>query len=242
MAVVKIENLSKNFSTGRAGTVSAVRDVSFTVADGECLVFIGPSGCGKTTTLRLIAGLETPDAGTISIDGVVQNNLAPKDRNIAMVFQHHALFPHLTACENIAFGLMLRKTPRAEIKTRVEEAAEILGLTTLLKRKPEALSGGECQRVALGRAMVRRPKILLLDEPLSNLDAPMRLQLRGEILKLRKHISATLIYVTHDQPEALALADHLAIMKHGTLQQIGTIAEIQKNPANPFIAEFLSIK
>ncbi len=234
-----IENLNKSFCTGKTGPVCAVKNLNLTVADGECLVIVGPSGCGKTTTLRLIAGLETPDAGNISLDDISQNNVPPKDRNVAMVFQHHALFPHLTAYENMAFGLMLRKTPRAEIETRVREAAEILGLTALLKRKPENLSGGECQRVALGRALVRRPKIFLLDEPLSNLDAPMRQQLRGEIQKIRQLTAATMIYVTHDQSEALALADRLAIMRDGTLQQIATPAEILRNPANPFVTEFL---
>ncbi len=208
-----IENLNKSFCTGKTGPVCAVKNLNLTVADGECLVIVGPSGCGKTTTLRLIAGLETPDAGNISLDDISQNNVPPKDRNVAMVFQHHALFPHLTAYENMAFGLMLRKTPRAEIETRVREAAEILGLTALLKRKPENLSGGECQRVAVVRALINRPKLLLADEPTGSLDHAAATNLGRLLLELNKEEGVALVLVTHSLelakrlPRVLELGD-----------------------------------
>jgi multiple sugar transport system ATP-binding protein len=210
-----------------------------TVQDHEFLVIVGPSGCGKTTTLRLIAGLETPDQGAILLDGASLAAVAPRDRDVAMVFQNHALLPHLTVFENLAFGLMLRRFPKEEIARRVRTAAEMLNLRPMLERKPPALSGGECQRVALGRAMVRQPKVFLFDEPLSNLDAPMRLQLRAEIAALRRRAGAVMIYVTHDQAEAMALADRVAVMKDGALQQTAAPMELYGHPANRFVAGFM---
>jgi len=239
MARVDFENVAKDFTGARHERVGAVRDLNLTVADGELLVIVGPSGCGKTTTLRLLAGLETPDRGIIRLDGRTLEGVAPKDRDVAMMFQNHALLPHLTVFENMAFGLMLRKFPRAEIAERVRQAADMLNLSALLERRPGALSGGECQRVALGRALVRQPKVFLLDEPLSNLDAPMRLQLRAEIAAVRRRAGATMIYVTHDQAEALALADRVAVMKDGTVQQAATPLELYQRPANRFVAGFI---
>ncbi len=240
MASVSIDKVSKSFRGKGGETVQAVRELNLAVADREFLVVVGPSGCGKTTMLRLIAGLETPDAGNVSLDGNVLNGTPAKDRDVAMVFQSSALFPHLTVAENIGFGLMLRKFPKTEIAQRVGEAAELLGLTALLQRKPETLSGGEAQRVALGRAMVRKPKVFLFDEPLSNLDAPMRAQLRKEIKKLRERANATFLYVTHDQAEAGTLADRLAVMRHGRIEQIGTVQQIRERPANDFVREFMN--
>lgn len=240
MARVVLENVSKEFAAERGGRVRAVNGVSLTIGEREFVALVGPSGCGKTTTLRLIAGLETPDSGTISLDGVPAAELAPKDRDVAMVFQSHALFPHLTAYENMAFGLMLRKFEKAEVRRRVTEAAEVLGISHLLDRRPQALSGGECQRVALGRAMVRRPKVFLFDEPLSNLDAPMRVQLRGEILKIRKQVDACMVYVTHDLNEALSMADRVVIMRAGSIEQAGTPKELSQAPINGFVRDFLS--
>jgi multiple sugar transport system ATP-binding protein len=239
MASVVLENLSKSFKGPRQETVDALTNLNLTVADKELLVLVGPSGCGKTTTLRLIAGLEEASRGTISIDGRVVNDVAPKDRDIAMVFQHHALFPHMTARENLAFGLKLRKHSRAEIEQRVGEAAEMLGLADCLDRRPEALSGGQRQRVALGRALVRKPKVFLFDEPLSNLDAQMRVQMRREIARLHSRLAATMIYVTHDQVEALTLGDRIAVMRGGALQQVAGPMNLYQHPANLFVAGFI---
>ena len=238
MAGVVIENISKSFSGTRGEKICAVDKLNLSVRNGEFLVLVGPSGCGKTTALRCIAGLEVPDSGTISLDGVSFDGVPAKDRNVAMVFQTPALFPHLTVFENLGFGLMLRKFSKSEIQRRVTAAAETLGLTALLQRKPQSLSGGECQRVALGRALVRQPKVFLLDEPLSNLDAPSRAQLRSEIAKLQKHLGVPMIYVTHDQTEAIKLGHRIAVMNRGQLQQIGTSQEIRERPANNFVVEF----
>jgi multiple sugar transport system ATP-binding protein len=240
VASVSIEHVSKTFRGKHGEAVHAIRELDLSIADREFLVVVGPSGCGKTTMLRLIAGLEMPDSGSIALNGSVLNGTPAKDRDIAMVFQTPALFPHLTAAENIGFGLMLRKFSKAEISQRVNEAAEMLGLTPLLNRKPETLSGGECQRVALGRAMVRKPKVFLFDEPLSNLDGPMRSQLRKEIKKLRQRVDATFLYVTHDQSEAAALADRIAVMRQGRIEQIGTPQQIREKPANDFVREFMN--
>jgi multiple sugar transport system ATP-binding protein len=240
VASVSIDKVSKRFRGKGGEVVHAVRELDLAVSGREFLVVVGPSGCGKTTMLRLIAGLETPDAGSLSMNGNVLNGTPAKDRDIAMVFQSPALFPHLTVAENIGFGLMLRKFSKAEIALRVNEAAEILGLTAMLKRKPETLSGGECQRVALGRAMVRKPKVFLFDEPLSNLDSPMRAQLRKEIKKLRERAEATFLYVTHDQAEAISLADRIAVMRQGRIEQIGTPQQIREQPATAFVREFMS--
>jgi multiple sugar transport system ATP-binding protein len=239
MARVVIESLTKSFKGSNQESIDAVSNLNLTVADGELLVLVGPSGCGKTTTLRIIAGLEEASRGTISIDGRVVNNVPPKDRDIAMVFQHHALFPHMTARENLAFGLKLRKHSRAEIEQRVGEAAEMLGLADCLDRRPEALSGGQRQRVALGRALVRKPKVFLFDEPLSNLDAQMRVQMRREIAQIHSRLAATMIYVTHDQVEALTLGDRIAVMRQGALQQIAGPMELYRRPANLFVAGFI---
>jgi multiple sugar transport system ATP-binding protein len=239
VARVVLENVAKDFTGPRHQPVGAVRDLNLTVEAGEFLVIVGPSGCGKTTTLRLIAGLEAPDRGLITLDGKSMAGVPPKDRDVAMVFQNHALLPHLTVYENMAFGLVLRKFPREEIARRVRQAAEMLGLTALLERKPGELSGGEGQRTALGRALVRQPKVFLFDEPLSNLDAPMRLQLRAEIAAVRRRVGATLIYVTHDQAEAMALADRIAVMRDGAVQQTGSPLELYRRPANFFVAGFI---
>jgi multiple sugar transport system ATP-binding protein len=214
-----LENVTKIFSGPRRQKIAAAQELSLKAEDGELLAIVGPSGCGKTTALRLIAGLETPDAGNILLDGRPLAGVPPQDRDVAMVFQDHALFPHLTVFDNMALGLRLRKFPRAETAARVNAAAEMLGLKALLERRPAELSGGECQRAALGRALVRHPRVFLLDEPLSNLDAPLRLQLRGEIARLQRQMAATMIFVTHDQAEALALADTVAVMKDGAVQQ-----------------------
>src|SRR5580693_5248102 len=239
MARLVLENVSKWFAGPRRENVGAVSRMQLSVEDHEFLVIVGPSGCGKTTTLRLIAGLETPDEGVIWLDGKSLAGVPPRDRDVAMVFQNHALLPHLTVFENLAFGLMLRRFPKDEIARRVRAAADMLSLTPLLERKPPALSGGECQRVALGRAMVRQPKVFLFDEPLSNLDAPMRLLLRGEIAALRRRAGAMMIYVTHDQAEAMALADRVAVMKDGALQQTSAPMELYCHPANRFVAGFI---
>ncbi|MGA2173547.1 MAG: ABC transporter ATP-binding protein [Verrucomicrobiota bacterium] len=239
MGLLVLDNVSKCFAGPRRQIVGAVRNLNLSAADGEFLVIVGPSGCGKTTTLRLIAGLETPDGGSLSLDEKPLAGVPPKDRDVAMVFQNHALLPHLTVVENLAFGLMLRRMPREQIAQRVRAAAEMLGLTPLLERKPPALSGGECQRVALGRALARHPRVFLFDEPLSNLDAPLRLQLRGEIAALRRRAGATMVYVTHDQAEAMALADRVAVMKDGALQQAAPPLELYRRPANRFVAGFI---
>jgi multiple sugar transport system ATP-binding protein len=239
MGRLLLENVTKSFSGPRRHKIAAVCDLNLKAEDGELLAIVGPSGCGKTTTLRLIAGLETPDAGNILLDGKPLAGVPPQDRDVAMVFQDHALFPHLTVFENMALGLRLRKFPRAEIGAQVKAAADMLGLTALLERRPAELSGGECQRAALGRALTRHPRVFLLDEPLSNLDAPLRLQLRGEIARLRRRLGATMIFVTHDQAEALALADTVAVMKDGAVRQSAPPREIYRHPASRFVAGFI---
>ena len=219
--------------------VHAVKDVNLQIRDKEFVVFVGPSGCGKTTTLRMIAGLETISSGDISIDGSVVNQLAPMDRDIAMVFQNYALYPHKTAYENIAFGLRMRGVAPAEVERRVQDAAKKLDITSLLGRRPSQLSGGQRQRVALGRAMVRQPAVFLMDEPLSNLDVALRISMRAEIKHLHQEMRTTFVYVTHDQAEALTLADRIVVMKEGQIQQIGTPNEVYDRPSNMFVASFL---
>jgi multiple sugar transport system ATP-binding protein len=239
MAQVVLERLTKVFQ-GRGGeSVCAVDNLNLVVEDQELLVLVGPSGCGKTTTLRLIAGLEEPTAGTISINGQLVNDLPPKARDIAMIFQNHALYPHMSVYENMAFGLKLRHYPKAEIEQRVKDTSQILDLTACLDRRPAALSGGQRQRVALGRAIVRQPKLFLLDEPLSNLDAQTRLQMRAEIARLHARLAATMIYVTHDQVEALTLGHRVAVMKAGVIQQVATPVNLYQHPANRFVAGFI---
>ncbi|MBR0473786.1 MAG: sn-glycerol-3-phosphate ABC transporter ATP-binding protein UgpC [Erysipelotrichaceae bacterium] len=235
MARVKLTDVKKIYDKN----VVAVHDFNLDIADKEFVVFVGPSGCGKSTTLRMIAGLEEISEGTVEIDGVVVNDLQPKDRNIAMVFQNYALYPHLSVFENMAFPLRLQKMNNDEIYRRVTEAAEILCITEYLNRKPRALSGGQRQRVAIGRAMVRDSKVFLMDEPLSNLDAKLRNQMRAEIILLRQKIDTTFIYVTHDQTEAMTLGDRIVIMKDGYIQQVGTPDEVFDMPANLFVAEFI---
>ena len=221
--------------------VIAVQKFSLDIADKEFIVLVGPSGCGKSTTLRMVAGLEEISGGELYIDGKLMNDVAPKDRDIAMVFQSYALYPHMTVYENMAFPLKLRKVPKDEIDRRVREAADILDITQYLERKPKALSGGQRQRVAIGRAIVREPKVLLMDEPLSNLDAKLRNQMRAEIIKLRQKINTTFMYVTHDQTEAMTLGDRIVIMKDGYIQQIGTPQEVFDHPANLFVAGFIGM-
>ena len=219
--------------------VVAVQDFSLEIADKEFIVLVGPSGCGKSTTLRMIAGLEEITEGDLYIGDKRMNDVAPKDRDIAMVFQNYALYPHMTVYDNMAFSLKLKKTPKAEIDRKVREAAEILDITDYLSRKPKALSGGQRQRVAIGRAIVRNPKVFLMDEPLSNLDAKLRNQMRAEIIKLREKIDTTFVYVTHDQVEAMTLGDRIVIMRDGFIQQIGTPQEVFNHPANLFVAGFI---
>lgn len=221
--------------------VVAVQDFNLDIKDQEFIVLVGPSGCGKSTTLRMVAGLEGISGGDLLIDGKKVNDVEPKDRDIAMVFQNYALYPHMTVRGNMEFPLKLQKMDPAEIKRRVEEAAEILGITQFLERKPKALSGGQRQRVAIGRAIVREPKVLLMDEPLSNLDAKLRNQMRAEIIKLRQRINATFIYVTHDQTEAMTLGDRIVIMKDGVVQQIGTPQDLFDHPRNVFVAGFIGM-
>ncbi|MDY3051614.1 MAG: sn-glycerol-3-phosphate ABC transporter ATP-binding protein UgpC [Ndongobacter sp.] len=221
--------------------VLAVQDFNLEIRDREFIVLVGPSGCGKSTTLRMVAGLETISDGELYIDGALMNDVEPKDRDIAMVFQSYALYPHLTVRENMAFPLTLRKMDKEEIRQRVDAAAQTLGITEYLDRKPKALSGGQRQRVAIGRAIVREPKVLLMDEPLSNLDAKLRNQMRAEILKLRQRINTTFLYVTHDQTEAMTLGDRIVIMKDGVIQQIGTPQEVFDHPANQFVAGFIGV-
>jgi len=234
MAGVTLDHVSKVF-----GEVRAVNDLTIQIHDKEFLVLVGPSGCGKSTALRLIAGLEEATAGDIYIGDRRVNDVAPKDRDIAMVFQSYALYPHMTVYDNLAFGLKLRKTPKAEIDRRVKEAADILGLQNLLKRKPKQLSGGQRQRVALGRAIVREPLVFLMDEPLSNLDAKLRVQTRAELIKLHQRLQTTVIYVTHDQVEAMTMGHRIAVMRDGILQQLDTPQVLYDRPANMFVAGFI---
>jgi len=234
MASVTYEHVTKEF-----GDVKAVNDLNLEIQDKEFLVFVGPSGCGKTTALRLLAGLEEITTGQIKIEGRVINDIAPKDRDIAMVFQSYALYPHLSVFDNLAFGLKLRKTPKEEIKRRVNEAAEILGIQDLLDRKPRQLSGGQRQRVAVGRAIVREPKVFLFDEPLSNLDAKLRVAMRAEISKLHNRLQTTFIYVTHDQVEAMTMATRIAVINKGILLQLDTPQNLYDKPVNMFVAGFI---
>jgi len=235
MADLQLKHIYKTY----AGGVTAVSDFCLDIEDKEFVVLVGPSGCGKSTTLRLIAGLEEITDGELYIGGKLVNDVAPKDRDIAMVFQNYALYPHMTVFDNMAFALKLRKTPKAEINARVHEAAKILDIEHLLDRKPKALSGGQRQRVALGCAIVRNPKVFLMDEPLSNLDAKLRVAMRTEINKLHKSLETTFIYVTHDQIEAMTLGDRIVIMKDGFIQQIGTPQEVFSHPKNVFVAGFI---
>lgn len=234
MAELKITNLCKKYEDD----FEAVRDFNLEARDGEFIVIVGPSGCGKSTTLRMIAGLEQPSAGSILLDGMVIDHLPPQKRDMAMIFQNYALYENMTAFDNIAFPLKVRGLKKAEIASKVSAAAEMLKITELLNRKPGALSGGEKQRVAMGRAIVREPKLFLMDEPLSNLDAKMRFALRKEIRQLQRRTGVTTIYVTHDQGEAMALADRVIVMDHGNIRQIGTPREIYSSPADPFVAAF----
>ncbi len=237
MADVSFQQVCKSYPA-KGGAVRAVDDLTFHVEDGTFLVLVGPSGCGKTTTLRLLAGLERLTAGTIRIGTRVVNDNSPKDRDIAMVFQNYALYPHMTVFKNMAFGLKMRHVAREEIRRRVGAVADMLGLTSLMDRKPAALSGGECQRVALGRAIVRTPKVFLLDEPLSNLDARLRLSMRTEIKRIQTELGTTTIYVTHDQEEAMTLGDRVVVLRDGAIQQIGPPLELYDQPANRFVAGF----
>ncbi|WP_412067650.1 ABC transporter ATP-binding protein [Rubrivirga sp. IMCC43871] len=235
MARVDLEHVRKEYDNGHV----AVHDASLQVVDGEFMVLVGPSGCGKSTTLRMIAGLESITVGTIRIGDRVVNDVEPKDRDIAMVFQNYALYPHLSVFDNMAFGLKLRKRPKPEIARRVQEAASILGLESVLDRKPKALSGGQRQRVALGRAIVREPSVFLFDEPLSNLDAKLRVQTRAEISKLHRALGATMVYVTHDQVEAMTMGDRICVLHDGHIQQVAAPLELYDRPANTFVAGFV---
>ena len=235
MASVKLTDVKKVYDNN----VTAVHDFNLEIQDKEFIVFVGPSGCGKSTTLRMIAGLEDISGGTLEIDGQVVNDLQPKDRDIAMVFQNYALYPHMTVYDNIAFSLRLKKVPEDEVYERVTNAAKILGITEYLTRKPRALSGGQRQRVAIGRAMVRNAKVFLMDEPLSNLDAKLRNQMRAEIIQLRHKLETTFIYVTHDQTEAMTLGDRIVIMRDGVIEQVGTPQEVFDTPVNLFVAGFI---
>ncbi|AAK81172.1 multiple sugar transport system ATP-binding protein [Clostridium acetobutylicum] len=235
MADLSLKHIYKVYD----GNVTAVKDFNLDVADKEFIVFVGPSGCGKSTTLRMIAGLEEITKGELTIGGRVVNDVSPKDRDIAMVFQNYALYPHMTVYENMAFGLKLRKTPKDVIDEKVKKAAEILDIAHLLDRKPKALSGGQRQRVAMGRAIVREPKVFLMDEPLSNLDAKLRVQMRTEIAKLHKDLQNTFIYVTHDQTEAMTLGTRIVVMKDGVIQQVDTPQNIYEKPKNMFVAGFI---
>lgn len=235
MATVEMKNLTKVYDGG----VRAVEKANITVNDQEFVVLVGPSGCGKTTTLRMVAGLEDITEGELLIDGELKNDVPPKDRDIAMVFQNYALYPHMTVYDNMAFGLKIRKFPKQDIQNRVNEAAQILDIEELLDRKPKALSGGQRQRVAVGRAIVRKPKVFLFDEPLSNLDAKLRVQMRAEISSLHNRLKATMIYVTHDQIEAMTMADKIVVMKGGLIQQIGSPLGLYNEPVNRFVAGFI---
>ena len=235
MASLSLKNVCKKYPNG----FEAVKDFNLEVEDKEFIIFVGPSGCGKSTTLRMIAGLEEISSGELSIDGRVVNDVEPKDRDIAMVFQNYALYPHMTVFDNMAFGLKLRKVPKDEIKKKVEEAAKILDLEKLLDRKPKALSGGQRQRVAMGRAIVRNPKVFLMDEPLSNLDAKLRVQMRSEIASLHNRLKATIIYVTHDQTEAMTLGTRIVVLKDGVIMQVDSPQKLYNEPNNLFVAGFI---
>jgi multiple sugar transport system ATP-binding protein len=235
MATVELKNVKKIYEGG----VLAVDNANITVSDKEFVVLVGPSGCGKSTTLRMIAGLEEITSGELYIDGKLMNDVAPKDRDIAMVFQNYALYPHMTVYENMAFGLKIRKFPKKEISDRVREAARILDIEELLDRKPKALSGGQRQRVAVGRAIVRKPKVFLFDEPLSNLDAKLRVQMRAELSSLHTRLQATMVYVTHDQVEAMTMGDRIVVLKDGYIQQIGSPLDLYNRPVNRFVAGFI---
>jgi len=235
MAEVILKNIRKVYDK----EVVAVDDANIEIKDKEFVVLVGPSGCGKSTTLRMIAGLEEITAGEISIDGTIVNDVPPKDRDIAMVFQNYALYPHMSVYQNMAFGLKLRKYPKDEFEARVQEAADILGIQELLERKPKALSGGQRQRVAVGRAIVRKPKVFLFDEPLSNLDAKLRVQMRTEISKLHTRLGATMVYVTHDQVEAMTMGDRIVVMRDGLIQQIDKPLHLYNKPVNQFVAGFI---
>ena len=235
MASLSLEHIGKKYPNGYEG----VKDFNLEIADKEFIIFVGPSGCGKSTTLRMIAGLEDITSGTLKIDGQVMNDVEPKDRDIAMVFQNYALYPHMTVRDNMGFALKLAKVPKDEIDRKVEEAARILDLDQLLDRKPSALSGGQRQRVAMGRAIVRNPKVFLMDEPLSNLDAKLRVQMRAEISKLHDRLGATIIYVTHDQTEAMTLGTRIVVMKAGVMQQVDTPTNLYNKPCNLFVAGFI---
>ena len=235
MASLSLKGIEKVYANG----FHAVKDFNLEIADKEFIIFVGPSGCGKSTTLRMIAGLEDISGGTLEIDGKKMNDIEPKDRDIAMVFQNYALYPHMTVYDNMAFGLKLRKVPKAEIDQKVHHAAKILDLEHLLDRKPAALSGGQRQRVAMGRAIVRNPKVFLMDEPLSNLDAKLRVQMRIEISKLHQDLGATMIYVTHDQTEAMTLGTRIVVMKDGVVQQVDTPQNLYNAPCNLFVAGFI---
>jgi multiple sugar transport system ATP-binding protein len=237
MAIVTLNGVKKVY----AGAVNAVTDFNLEIKDREFVVLVGPSGCGKSTTLRMVAGLEDITAGTITIGDRVVNDVPPKDRDIAMVFQNYALYPHMTVFDNMAFGLKLRKYKKAEIQARVNEAAEILGIEELLDRRPKALSGGQRQRVAVGRAIVRKPKVFLFDEPLSNLDAKMRVQMRVEISRLHDRLDATMLYVTHDQVEAMTMGDRIVVMDGGVIQQVDDPIALYDKPANKFVASFIGM-
>jgi multiple sugar transport system ATP-binding protein len=239
MAKVVVENLLKIFPEKDGPGIAAVNRINLTIEDREFMVLVGPSGCGKSTTLRMIAGLEEISGGSIAIDGRIVNNVLPKDRDIAMVFQNYALYPHMSVYDNMAFGLKLRGLPRPEIEARVQEAAVLLGLEPYLQRRPKALSGGQRQRVAVGRAIVRKPKVFLFDEPLSNLDAKMRVSTRAEISKLHARLGATMIYVTHDQVEAMTMGDRICVMKDGDIMQVAEPLTLYQHPENLFVASFI---
>ena len=241
MSGVTLKYLKKTYNPGTKDNFYAVKGIDLEIRDKEFMVLVGPSGCGKSTTLRMIAGLEEASSGDLCIGDRIVNDVLPKNRGVAMVFQNYALYPHMTVADNMAFGLKLRKTPKAEIQQRVEEAADILGLTSMLNRKPKALSGGQRQRVALGRAIVRKPDVFLFDEPLSNLDAKMRVQMRAEISKLHARLNATMIYVTHDQTEAMTMGDRICVMKDGEIMQVDEPINIYQNPANMFTAGFIGL-
>jgi multiple sugar transport system ATP-binding protein len=235
MAEIALENLAKVYPDG----TPALSDLTLDVQDGELVVFVGPSGCGKTTALRMVAGLEDITSGVVRIGRRVVNKLPPKDRDVAMVFQNYALYPHMSAYDNMAFGLKMRSLPKAEIRRRVADAARVLGLEQVLKKKPRTLSGGQRQRVAMGRAIVREPQAFLMDEPLSNLDAKLRVEMRAEIARIQRDLQATTIYVTHDQVEAMTLGDRVVVLRDGYLQQVGTPKELYERPVNLFVAEFI---